>query len=136
MYDVPRLYVVYNGSERMRAIEDIRGLRLGTHKVLIAPIAAEDKLKWKFQAMARDIARQAKFGGAMLPAQQWRVLLKSGHATAVGEATELVSGLEGEFLDIVQPTDQLSADKLSSLISYTQAWGDLQSMQWTHPSNR
>lgn len=136
MFDGPRLFNIWNGSERQRAIAAIQALRLGTHKVIVAPVSAEDVIQWKFHAMVRDIARSTEHAQRRLPAKQWRVLLKSGHAMVTSDETDLVIGLENEYVDLLESTAQMSGPRLSSLLQYAQAYGDLRGVPWSHPSNR
>lgn len=136
MFDGARLFNIYNGGERQRAIAAIEALRLGTHKVVVAPVTAEDVLKWKFHAMVRDVARSCHHAQRQLPAKQWRVLLKSGHAMATSEETDVVIGLENEYVDLFESTAEMSGPRLSSLILYTQSWGDMNGVRWSHRSNQ
>jgi hypothetical protein len=136
MFDGPRLFNIWNGSERQRAVAAIQALRIGTHKVVIAPVTAEDVMKWKLHAMVRDIASGCKHARRELPAKQWRVLLKSGHAMVTSEPTDLVIGIENEYVDLLESTAQMSGPRIASLIDYAQAYGDLQGVRWSHSSNR
>ena len=80
----------------------------------------------KFHAICGDIAK-AKFPWAGKPrtAQQWKVLLVSGHAVATKEDSEIVPGLENEFVSIRESTALMSIKRGASLITYTLAFCDL-----------
>lgn len=135
MYDA-RLINVYNGTERQRAIDAIRDLQLGTHKVLIARVSADDALFRRYCAMERDIAKSCEFTGRRLIQQQWRVLLVSGHAMAIGEGAEIVHALEGEFCNLRESTKDMHGQRLKSLVDYTAAWGDDNGVRWSKPRNQ
>jgi hypothetical protein len=77
----------------------------------------------KFHAICEDIARSPiEFGGCRRTAEEWKVLLVSGHATATGRTSELIRGLEGELVQLRESTAAMSKERSSSLIEYTTAW--------------
>lgn len=77
----------------------------------------------KFHAICSDIARSdAKWMGKRCTAKQWKVLLVSGHAIATGEGSEIMPGLEGEFVNLRESTALMSKSRSSSLIEYTLAF--------------
>ncbi len=52
----------------------------------------------KFHAICGDIAKSGMlWGGKRRSADQWKVLLVSGHAVATKEGADMLPGLEGEF---------------------------------------
>lgn len=77
----------------------------------------------KFHALCDDIARSGiTWAGKRRTAAQWKVLLVSGHATATKEGSEIVPGIEGEFVNIRESTAAMSRSRGSSLIEYTLAF--------------
>jgi len=77
----------------------------------------------KFHALCSDIARSGmEWAGKRRTADQWKVLLVSGHATATKEGAEMVPGLEGEFVNVRESTALMSVKRSSSLIEYTLAF--------------
>jgi hypothetical protein len=50
------------------------------------------------------------------------VLLVSGHAVATKESSEIVPGLENEFVSIREKTSSMSKKRGASLIEYTLAF--------------
>lgn len=76
-----------------------------------------------FHMLCADIAKSsAEWAGKRRTAAQWKTLLVSGHAVATREETEIVPGLEGEFLNIRESTASMSVARGASLIDYTMAW--------------
>jgi hypothetical protein len=69
-----------------------------------------------------QIADQAEFHGRRLTAVQWKTLLVSAHAVATGIGTDMVPGIEGEWVNIRESTAQMGVKRLNSLIEYTLAW--------------
>ena len=55
--------------------------------------------------------------------EQWKVLFISGHAIATNQKTDVVPGLEGEFVNIRESSAQMSVSRMASLIEYTTAYG-------------
>jgi hypothetical protein len=77
----------------------------------------------KFHAICSDLARsQVMWAGKRRTADQWKVLLVSGHAVATKEGSEIVPGLEGEFINLRESTALMSKKRGSSLIEYAQAF--------------
>ena len=89
----------------------------------------------KFHAMAGDFAKSGmQWAGKKRNAQEWKILLISGHATATKEGSEIVPGLEGEFVSIRESSALMSIKRGCSLIDYTQAYGDTLGVKWTEPT--
>jgi len=80
----------------------------------------------KFHAMCDDIAKSGfPWAGKRRTAAEWKVLLVSGHAVATKEGSDVVPGLEGEFINLRESTAQMSVRRGSSLIQYTIAFCDM-----------
>jgi NinB protein len=74
----------------------------------------------KFHAICSDLAKsQVTWAGKRRDAAAWKVLLVSGHATATKEGSEMVPGLEGEFVNLRESTALMSKKRGSSLIDYS-----------------
>ncbi len=84
----------------------------------------------RFHAMRDDIAEQATFMGKKRSKAQWKVLLISAHSTATEEGGEIVPGLEGELVNIRESSAEMGGKRMSSLIDYTRAWGDMNGVRW------
>ena len=77
----------------------------------------------KFHATCRDVSRSGTpWMGKPRTALQWKVLFISGHAMATDQPSEMVPGLEGEFVNIRESSASMSIPRGSSLIEYTLAW--------------
>jgi hypothetical protein len=77
----------------------------------------------KFHAICSDIAKsEMVWCGKRRSAEQWKVLLVSAHATATREGSEMVPGLEGEFVNIRESTALMSVKRSASLIEYALAF--------------
>ena len=77
----------------------------------------------KFHAICADIAKSGmQWAGKERSAEQWKVLLVSGHATATKLGSEMVPGLEGEFVNVRESTARMSRARASSLIEYALAF--------------
>lgn len=64
-----------------------------------------------------------EFAGRRLKASEWKVLLISGHSVATQEGySEIVTGLEGELVNIRESSAQMSKKRCASLIEYTLAF--------------
>ena len=77
----------------------------------------------KFHAICNDLAQShVTWAGKRRTTAAWKVLLVSGHATATKEGSEMVPGLEGEFVNLRESTAQMSKARGSSLIEYALAF--------------
>ena len=78
-----------------------------------------------FHAICSDIAKSGHlFIGKPRKPEVWKVLLISGHAAATAEGSEVVPGLEGEFVNIRESSALMSVRRAASLITYTLAYCD------------
>lgn len=77
----------------------------------------------KFHAICGDLEKSGlKWMGKPRTAKEWKVLLVSGHAVATKEETEVIPGLEGEFINIRESTALMSVRRGASLIEYSLAY--------------
>ena len=77
----------------------------------------------KFHALCSDIARAGtQWAGKPRNAAQWKVLLVSGHAIVTKEGSDMVPGIEGEFVNLRESTAAMSKARSSSLIEYAMAF--------------
>ncbi|MFT0533959.1 recombination protein NinB [Castellaniella hirudinis] len=77
-------------------------------------------------ALFSTVAKHAKWGDRKLTATQWKVLFISGHAAATGLDSDMVPGLEGEFVNIRESSARMSVARMTSLIEYILAWCAMQ----------
>lgn len=109
-------------TARQNALEAVRMAPDGYVVVIREPTRNLDQ-NAKFHALCQDLARSGmKWAGKPRTAEQWKVLLVSGHTVATGGAAEIVPGLENEFVNIRESTAHMSVARLSSLIEYALAW--------------
>lgn len=92
-------------------------------QINIGPLKRTSDQNAKFHALCSDIAKsKLPWAGKPRSATQWKVLLVSGHATLTKEGSDMVPGLEGEFINIRESTALMSIARGSSLIEYTLAF--------------
>ena len=77
----------------------------------------------EFHSLCGDIAHSGfKWMGKPRTAKEWKVLLVSGHSIVTGYGAEVIAGLEGELVNVREPTSKMSVKRGSSLIEYTIAF--------------
>ena len=76
----------------------------------------------KIHAIFSDVAKQKEFAGKKRTAEQWKVLMISAHSTATKSGSEIVPGLEGEFVNIRESSASMSIARLNSLLEYMLCW--------------
>jgi hypothetical protein len=117
-----RVYVMSHAEARQRALNAVAESPDG-YRVKIEPPKRSLDQNAKFHALCSDLARQCvEWAGMPRTAEEWKVLLVSGHAAATGLGAELVRGLEGEFVMLRESTAAMSRARGSSLIEYAMAW--------------
>ena len=121
MSDKRTFFMAHNLARRnaMRAVADAPE----GYRVTIEPPKRTDGQNERFHAIVGDIAKAGiQWAGKRRTAAEWKVLLVSGHATATKEGSEMVPGLEGEFVNIRESTALMSIRRGSSLIEYATAF--------------
>ena len=63
-----------------------------------------------------------EWAGKRRTMEEWKVLMISAHAAAQGRPNEVVTGLEGELVNVRESSAHMSPGRLSSLVEYIQAW--------------
>lgn len=102
------------------------------HTVRIAPPTRTLDQNAKFHAICADLERMGiQWAGKARTADQWKVLIVSGHAMATKEGAEVVIGIEGELVNLRESTATMSRARGSSLIDYAQAFLDTH-RTWPH----
>ena len=89
----------------------------------IEPPSRTSEQNAKFHAICGDIAKaQTKWAGKPRTGAQWKVLLVSAHAVATKEGSDMVPGIEGEFVNLRESTALMSKKRGASLIEYALAF--------------
>jgi hypothetical protein len=117
-----RIFVLRNKDIRRRAQSAIWDAD-DNSRVTIGPENRTLDQNAKFHALTTDIAKSGhQWLGKPRDAASWKVLLVSGHAVATQEGSEIVPGLEGEFVNLRESTALMSKKRGASLIEYTLAY--------------
>lgn len=87
----------------------------------------------KFHAICSDLADSPlAWLGKRRTLLEWKVLLVSGHAVATKEGSEMVPGLEGEFVNLRESTAAMSKKRGASLIEYALAFCAMKGVDLQH----
>ena len=115
-------FILAHETARSRAIQTVQQAPEGW-QVIIKPATRTSDQNAKFHALCSDIAKSGlPWAGKPRTAEQWKVLLVSGHAIATKEGAEIVPGLEHEFVNLRESTALMSKKRGASLIEYTLAF--------------
>jgi hypothetical protein len=124
-----RVFILAHATARNGAMHCIAHAPDG-YVVEIKPPKRTDGQNERFHAIVGDIAKAGvQWAGKKRTAAEWKVLLVSGHATATKEGSEMVPGLEGEFVNIRESTALMSVRRGSSLIEYATAFALMQGVE-------
>ena len=113
-------FVLVNDDVRRRAIAAVSDAPAG-HVVVIKPQTRTGEQNALFHALCGELAGK-EWAGKPRDAPAWKVLLVSGHAVATKETSDIVPGLEGEFVNLRESMALMSKARGSSLIEYAQAF--------------
>ena len=124
-------YVLIDEPRKRRAAHAVMTAEAGSVCKIGDPKRSLDQ-NAKFHAICTDIAKSgAQWAGKPRTADEWKVLLVSGHAVATNESSEIVPGLENEFVNIRKSTAAMSKKRGASLIEYTIAFCAIRGIGFT-----
>lgn len=92
------------------------------YHVTIRPPTRSPEQNAMLHSICSSLSKQKEFAGAKRTTVQWKVLLVSGHAIATNRGSEMVPGIEGEFVNLRESTAEMPVKRLSSLIEYCLAY--------------
>ena len=116
-----KVFILAHDIARRGAVEYVKNAPDG-HMVTIQEPTRNLEQNAKFHAICSDFAKAGVIWmGKTRTAEQWKVLLVSGHAVATKEGAEVVPGLEGEFVNIRESTATMGKKRSASLIEYSLA---------------
>ena len=102
-------YILVNDHVRKNAIAAIMRADVGS-AVTVGPATRSLDQNAKFHAICSDLAKsRLQWAGKRRHADEWKVLLVSGHTKATEGEIEFVPGLEGEFVNVRESTARMSA---------------------------
>ncbi len=117
-----RTFVILPTDVSRQAIKRAVDAAPAGYLVKVSPATRSLIQSAKLHAMFGDIADTCLYMNRKLTAVQWKVIFISGHAIATGLGTDMLPGLEGEFINIRESSAQMSVSRMSSLIEYVSAW--------------
>lgn len=117
-----QIFMLVHAEARARAMHAVQNAPDG-HKVVISEQTRSGEQNAIFHALCGDIAKSGiEWMGKRRSADEWKVLLVSGHSVATKHGADIVPGLEGEFVNLRESTAAMSKSRGSSLIEYTMAF--------------
>lgn len=117
-----QVFVLVHPEARRRAAQALQDAPDG-NKVVISEQTRSGDQNAIFHALCGDIAKSGiEWMGKRRTADEWKVLLVSGHSVATKQGADIVPGLEGEFVNLRESTANMSRSRSSSLIEYTMAF--------------
>ena len=115
-------FILSHPTARQRAQQALQAANDGD-KVVIGPPTRSNDQNAIFHALCGDISKSGiEWMGKRRTADEWKVLLVSGHSVATKRGAEIVPGLEGEFVNLRESTAAMDKARGSSLIEYTMAF--------------
>ena len=117
-----RTFILAHDLARRNAMRAVADAPPG-YVIEVKPPKRTDGQNERYHAIVGDIAKSGlHWMGKPRTAIQWKCLTVSGHAMATGEGSDIVPGLEGEFVNLRESTALMSVRRGSSLIEYTTAF--------------
>ena len=115
-----RKLTLINDEVRQRAIDAVRDAPEGYEVIVRFKRRTLDQNS-KLHALIQEFDGM-EFAGKPRSADDWKVILVSGHTQATNGESELIAGLEGEMVQLRESTARMSKARSSSLIEYIQAY--------------
>lgn len=115
-----RKLTLINNEVRQRAIDAVRDAPDGW-EIIIRPKRRSLNQNAKLHALIQEFDG-LEFAGQKRNADDWKVILVSGHTQATKGESELIKGIEGEMVQLRESTARMSKERSSSLIEYIQAF--------------
>lgn len=107
--------------------------------ITIAKRTRSNEQNKKMQAMLSDVAL-AKPGGRVLRTDQWKCLFMEALAQETKNASFTAKwepGLDGDgVVNLGYRSSRLNVSDMGDLISFIEAWGTENGVQWSEPSER
>lgn len=117
-------FILINDRVRQNALRAVMSAP-ADYVVTIKPRSRSLDQNAMFHAICSDIARAGtEWYGKARDADEWKVLLVSGHTKATDGNVEIVPGLENEFVNVRESTARMSVKRAASLITYALAFCD------------
>lgn len=116
-----RHFRLVHDEARQRAIQAIKDAPDGYLCKIRPPTRSLDQ-NAKLHALFSDLAEQCTHFGRKLTADQWKVLMISGHSIATGLGADMIPGLEGEYVNVRESSANMTVARMSSLIEYIHAY--------------
>ena len=119
------IFVMSHTLARQRAMQAVQNAPEGYCVRVTEPTRSLES-NAKFHAVCSDLSKsKIQWAGKNRTAAEWKVLLVSGHAVATKEGSEIIPGLESEFVNIRESTALMSKKRASSLIEYSIAFYEM-----------
>ena len=131
---VKKTFIMAHAVARAHALQAVEDAPEG-YVITVSEPTRNLEQNAKFHAICSDIAKSGtEWMGKKRTAEQWKVLLVSGHAIATKEWAEVVPGLEGEFVNLRESTALMSVKRSSSLIEYSLAFCAMHGCKISEPA--
>lgn len=114
-------FILSHDQARQRALQAVKDSPDGYCVKITEPTRSLEQSA-KFHAICADCSKNILFAGHMRTPEQWKMLLISGHAIATKQGSEMMPGLEGEWLNLRESSASMSKKRMSSLIEYSIAF--------------
>lgn len=116
-----QLFILKHPQARQRAAQAVLEATEG-FAVRITPPTRNLEQSALFHTLCGHLSRQLPYAGKKRTLDEWKFLIISGHSVATQQGTEILPGLEGEFLNLRESSSSMSVARMSSLIEYAVAY--------------
>lgn len=118
-----RSFIISSRDNLVTAFRFAESLGYGKPYVVeVKPLTRTIQQNKFLHSLFGDLERQAEWQGSKLTAEQWKMLMISGHTIATKEPCKMVIGIEGEVVNLRESSAQMSVARLNSLLEYVQCW--------------
>jgi hypothetical protein len=115
-----RKLTLINNDVRQRAIDAVRDAPDGW-EIIIRPPRRSLMQNAKLHAEIEEFDG-LEFAGEKRSVEDWKVIFVSGHRTVTKGESEIITGIEGEMVQLRESTAKMPKERFSSLIEYIHAF--------------
>ena len=119
-----------------RLWSEAKNLLMAGHRLQLTlkPAKRSNDANARLHAMLTDVSRQVVWAGQKWDTEAWKRLTVASWMRTRNQSAQIVPALDGHGFDVIyQRTSELSGSEVSDLMSFIEAWGVEQGVNFTEP---
>lgn len=124
-------------AEILRLWPEVKNYLIAGHRLELSvrPSKRSDAANARLHALLSDIAQQKQWAGQWLDVEDWKRLCTSAWLRTRNQSVRMLPAIDGQGIDILyQRTSELSGAEVSELMSFVEAWGVENGVEFKEPA--